>query len=208
MHVEFSKDGKTELVKISSKAPPLLLILTTVALLLILQTLTVLLVQSLAFTLTALVFINFVCGLWLLLVCTEQLMPTTLKLDADGLTCQRLVTHKTYAWDDISALKLVAAGAVSDAPRADNRGRVGVGVVLRAPNKATTRDAKATPVPPTAAVLLAADPQYAEKMLEIMERVQKFQAALTARPQERWKKAAQPQQQAQFRKRPNITMPA
>jgi hypothetical protein len=57
-------------------------------------------------------------------------------------------------------------------------------------------------------VLIGADPQFAEKMMEIMECIQKFQAALTAKPQERWKKAAQPQQQAQFRKRPNITMPA
>jgi hypothetical protein len=206
MLVDFTKDGKTELVKISSKAPPLLLILTTVALLLILQTLTVLLVQSVTFTLTALIFINFVCGLWLLLVCTEQLMPTTLKLDADGLTCQRLVTHRTFSWDDVSALKLVAAGTVSDAPRGEGRGRVGVGVVLRAPNKATARDAKVAP--PPAVVLIGADPQFAEKMMEIMECIQKFQAALTAKPQERWKKAAQPQQQAQFRKRPNITMPA
>jgi hypothetical protein len=206
MQVEFTKSGKDELVKISSKAPPLLRILTTIALLLILQSLTVLLVQSVSHTLTALIFVNLVCGLWLLLVCTEQLMPTTLKLDATGLTCQRLITHKTYVWDDITALKLVAAGAVSDAPRAVNRGRIGVGLVLRAPNKSTARDTTAVPAPTI--VLIGADPQFAEKMLEIMERVKKFQMALNAKPAERWKKAAQPQQQQQFRKRPNITMPA
>jgi hypothetical protein len=206
MQVEFTKDGKAELVKISSKAPPLLLILTTVSLLLILQTLTVLLVQTVVPTLTGLIFINLVCGLWLLLVCAEQLMPTTLKLDETGLICQRLVTHSTYSWDDVSALKLVAAGNVSDTVRPDGRGRVGVGLVLRAPNKSASRDAKAEHAPTV--VLLGADPQYAEKMIEIMERVQKYQAALLAKPQERWKKAAQPQQQAQFRKKPNITMPA
>jgi hypothetical protein len=206
MQVEFTKDGKVELVKVSSKAPPLLLILTTVAILLILQSLTVLLVNSLALVLTVLIVLNAVCGLWLLIVCAEQLMPTTLKLTADGLTCQRLITHDSYAWDDITALKLVAAAAVSDAPRSVDRGRVGVGLVLRTPNKPGVRDAKSTPAPTV--VLLGGDPKYAEKMLEIMECVQKFQAALTARPQERWKKAAQPQQQPQFRKKPNITMPA
>lgn len=202
MQVEFTKDGKDEIIKISSKMPPLLMILTTIALLLIVQSLTVLLVQSLNLTLTALVFVNFVCGLWLLLVCAEQLRPTSLKLDAAGLTCQRLVTHKTYLWDDVAALKLVAAGVVSDAPRSDNRGRVGVGLVLRT----ATRDASVTPAP--AVVLIGADPQFAEKLLEIMEHVQKFQAALNAKPAERWKKASQPQQQQQFRKKPNITMPA
>jgi hypothetical protein len=206
MQVEFTKDGKAELVKISSKAPPLLLILVTVALLLTLQSLTVLLVHTLAPVLMVLIFLNFVCGLWLLVVCAEQLMPTTLNLDATGLTCKRAVTSKTYAWDDISALKLVAAAAVSDAPRSVDRGRVGVGLVLRGPLKSADRDAKSAP--PTTIVLLGGDPKYAEKMLEIMECVQKFQAALTAKPQERWKKAAQPQQQAQFRKKPNITMPA
>jgi hypothetical protein len=207
MQVEFTKIGKTEFVKISSKGPPLLMILTTISLLLILQSLTVLLVQNVALILTGMIIVNLVCGLWLLLVCAEQLMPTTLKLDADGITCQRLVTHRTYLWDDVSALKLTAAGAISDAPRADNRGRVGVGVVLRAPNKSTARDAKVVvPVPTT--VLIAADSKYAEKMLEVMESIQKFQVALTAKPQERWKKAAQPQQQTQFRKKPNITMPA
>jgi hypothetical protein len=206
MQVEFTKVGKDELVKISSKAPPLLMILTTIAMLLMLQSLTVLLVQSVNLTLTVLIFINLICGLWLLLVCAEQLMPTTLKLDATGLTCQRLVTHQTYIWDDISALKLVAAGAVSDAPRAVNRGRVGVGLVLRAPNKSNARDSKVAPA--TTVVLIGADPKHAEKMLEIMECVQKFQVALNAKPAERWKKAAQPQQQQQFRKKPNITMPA
>jgi hypothetical protein len=206
MQVEFTKDGKTELVKISSKAPPLLMILTTTALLLILQSLTVLLVQNVALVLTGLIAVNLVCGLWLLLVCAEQLMPTTLKLDVAGLTCQRLVTHKTYMWDDITALKLVAAGAVSDAPRTVDRGRIGVGLVLRAPTKATARDTKAAAAPTV--VLLGADPKHAEKMLEIMETVQKFQTGLNAKPQERWKKAAQPQQQTQFRKKPNITMPA
>ena len=206
MLVDFTKDGKAERVKISSKAPPLLLILTTVALLLILQTLTVLLVQPVAPVLTGMIFMNLVCGLWLLLVCAEQLMPTTLKLDANGLTCQRLVTHNTYTWDDITTLKLVAAGAVSDTPRAEGRGRIGIGLVLRAPHKSNARDAKVVDAPTV--VLFGADPQHAEKMLEVMENVQKFQLALTAKPQERWKKAAQPQQQAQFRKRPNITMPA
>jgi hypothetical protein len=195
MQVEFTKVGKDELVKISSKAPPLLMILTTIAMLLMLQSLTVLLVQSVNLTLTVLIFINLICGLWLLLVCAEQLMPTTLKLDATGLTCQRLVTHQTYIWDDIS-----------DAPRAVNRGRVGVGLVLRAPNKSNARDSKVTPA--TTVVLIGADPKHAEKMLEIMECVQKFQVALNAKPAERWKKAAQPQQQQQFRKKPNITMPA
>jgi hypothetical protein len=206
MQVEFTKDGKTELIKISSKAPSLLLILTTVAMLLTLQTLTVLLVQSLEPILMALIGINLICGLWLLLVCVEQLMPTVLKLQPDGLTRQCIVTRKTYAWDDISVFKLVATGAVSAAPRANNRGRVGVGLVLRPPNKSTTRESKVVPEPTI--VLTGADAQFAEKMLEIMESVQKFRAALTAKPQERWKKAAQPQQQAQFRKKPNITMPA
>jgi hypothetical protein len=206
MLIDFTKDGKSEHVKISSKAPALLLILTTVALLLILQTSTVLLVQQVTPVLTGMIFVNFVCGLWLLLVCTEQLMPTTLKLDASSLTCQRLVTRNTYSWDDIAAFKLVAAGVVSDTPRAEGRGRVGIGLVLRAAHKSTARDAKPAAAPTV--VLLGADPQHAEKLMEVMENVQKFQSALTAKPQERWKKAAQPQQQAQFRKRPNITMPA
>lgn len=206
MLVDFTKDGKSERVKISNKATPLLLILTTISLLLILQASTVLLVQPVTPVLTGLIFINLICGLWLLLVCAEQLMPTTLKLDAKGLTCQRLVTHSCFAWDDITLLKLVAAGAVSDTPRPEGRGRVGIGLVLRAPHKPSARDAKVLPAPTV--VLFGADPQHAEKMMEVMDCMKKFQVALTAKPQERWKKAAQPQQQAQFRKRPNITMPS
>jgi hypothetical protein len=208
MHVDYSKDGKTELIKVSSKAPPLLMILTTIAALLVLQTITVLLSQSLAWILTLLLGFNLICGIWLLVACGEQLMPTTLKFDADGLTCQRLLTTKTFNWDDVSALKLVPAGSVSDAPRIDSRGRVGVGVVLRVPNKATVRDAKSPPPPHPTVVVIAGDSQFAEKMIEIIEHGKKFQAALTAKPQERWKRAPQPQQQQQFRKRPNVTMPA
>jgi hypothetical protein len=206
MQVDFTKDGKTELVKISSKATSLLLILTTAGLLLALQSSTVLLVQSLEPILTGLIFVNLGCGLWLLLVCVEQLMPTTLKLDAAGLTRQRLITRKSFDWDDISALKLVAAGTSSDAPGTVSRGRIGIGLVLRPPNKSTARESKVVPEPTI--MLIAADAQFAEKMHEIMENAQKFQAALNAKPQERWKKAAQPQQQPQFRKKPNITMPA
>jgi hypothetical protein len=208
MQVDFTKDGKTELIKVSSKASPLLMILTTVAALLVLQATTVLLTQSLAWILTFLIGFNLLCGIWLLVACGEQLMPTTLQLDADGLTCNRLLTSKTFSWDDISALKLVPAGSVSDAPRADNRGRVGVGVVLRAPNKSTGRDAKLPPPPQPTIVVVAGLSEYAEKMIEIIEHGNKFHAALTAKPQERWKRAQQPQQQQQFRKRPNVTMPA
>jgi hypothetical protein len=206
MHVDFTKNGQAELIKVSSKATPLLMILTTVSLLLILQSATVLLVQSLDTPLTVLIAFNFICASWLLVVCAEQLVPLTLSLDANGLKCQRLVTHRSFLWDDISALKLAAAGVVSDAPRTDIRGRVGFGVVLRGTAKSTTRDAKSQEA--TTIVLFGADPQYGEKMLEIIECIRKFQAALNAKPQERWKKAAQPQQQAQFRKKPHITMPA
>jgi hypothetical protein len=198
MHVDFSKDGKADHIKVSSKATPLLMILTTVALLLILQSATVLVVQSLDTALTVLIAFN--------LICAKQLVPLTLSLDANGLRCQRLVTSKRFLWDDISALKLAAAGVVSDAPRTDIRGRVGFGVVLRVAAKSTARDAKSQEAPTI--VLFGADPQYGEKMLEIIECIRKFQAALNAKPQERWKKASQPQQQTQFRKKPNITMPA
>jgi hypothetical protein len=205
MFIDFSRDGKTELIKISSKAPPLLLILTTMAALLILQSLTVLIVQSLATALMLLVIINLGCGVWLLLVCVEQLLPTTLRLDAGGLTCLHLVTQKTYAWDDLAAFKLVSAGAVGGAARADTRDRVGVGVIQR--GAATVRAGKAAvTVPPI--VLIAGGSEHAEKLLDVIARIQKYQLALTAKPQERWKRAAQPQQQQQFRKRPNITMPA
>jgi hypothetical protein len=204
MFIDFSKDGKTELIKISSRAPPLLMILTTMAVLLILQSLTVLIVQSLATPLVVLVTINCICGVWLLLVCAEQLLPTTLRLDAAGLTCQHLVTHKTYAWDDIATLKLVSAGAVGGA-RVDSRGRIGIGLMQRA--AATARDGKAAPTSPPVLVI-AADSTHVEKLLDIIVRIQRYQTALTAKPQERWKRAAQPQQQQQFRKRPNITMPA
>jgi hypothetical protein len=206
MHVDFSKDGKADHIKVSSKATPLLMILTTVALLLILQSATVLVVQSLDTALTVLIAFNLICASWLLLVCAEQLVPLTLSLDATGLRCQRLVTRKSFLWDDISALKLAAAGVVSDAPRTDIRGRVGFGVVLRVAAKSTARDAKSQEAPTI--VLFGADPQHGEKMLEIIECIRKFQAALNAKPQERWKKASQPQQQTQFRKKPHITMPA
>jgi hypothetical protein len=206
MQVEFNKDGKADFVKVSSKPTALLMILTTVALLLILQASTVLLVQPLDTALTALVVVNLICGGWLVLVCAEQLVPLTLTLDANGLRCQRLVTHKVFAWDDIAALKLSAAGAAADNAKTDSRGRVGLGVVLRVAGKSTARDTKTSQSPTVQ--LFSADQQFAEKMLEIIERVQKFQVALNAKPQERWKKAAQPQQQTQFRKKPNITMPA
>jgi hypothetical protein len=209
MQVDFSKDGKTELIKVSSKSPPLLMILTTIAALLTLQSASVLLTQALATPLFILILGNLICATWLLVVCAEQIMPTTLMLAKDGLLCQRLMTRKTYSWDDIVALKLVPAGAVSDTPRHNARGRVGVGVVLKVPTKPTSRDAKAQTVEPVAAaVLVAGDSEHVEKMMEIIELAQKFQARLNAKPTERWKRAPQPQQQPQFRKKPNITMPA
>jgi hypothetical protein len=210
MHVDFNNnDAKTEIVKISSKAPPLLMILTTISLLMVLQTATVLMVQTVSWALTSLLLINLICGTWLLLVCGEQLMPLTITLDAKGIVCQRVVTRKTIAWEDVSGLRLVPAGSMSDTPKDDGRGRVGVGVVLRPLSKPTTREAAKTPPQPQAiTVLVSGDSLYAEKMLEVIESMTKFRAALNTKPQERWKKAAQPHQQTQFRKKPNITMPA
>jgi hypothetical protein len=209
MQVDFTRDGKTELIRVATKSPPLLMILTTIAALLMLQSATVLLTQALATPLFALIAINLICATWLLVVCAEQIMPTTLRLEKEALVCQRLLTHKTYNWDEIAGLKLVPAGAVSDVPRHDNRGRVGVGLLSKVATKPTGRDAKAQhAVQPTATVLVSGDSEYAEKMMEIIEMAQKFQAKLNAKPTERWKRAPQPQQQPQFRKKPNITMPA
>jgi hypothetical protein len=210
------EDGGVESYKVTNRASPLLLILTTVAFMLAVQTGTVLMTMSLSLILTGLLAVNLLCGVWLFIVCADFLAPQSIRMSADGITHARLITSTSYPWDDISALKIVAAsGSLSDAPRDDGRGRIGVGVILREDAKTGSRDernaAKVTTPGQTpkvkTAILIGGDRQHAEKMMEIIEHIKAFQQR-QIKPVERWRKSAQqPQQQQQFRKKPNITMP-
>jgi hypothetical protein len=132
MEMNCDRVGTVETIELSRRPSLVAMVVIAMGALLVLQVILMLATRSMTITLMALLTVAAGSAGWLAVLALEAIMPVNIKMDKDGLTVGRLLGAATHPWADIVDAKVVpSSGMLSDDPKAEQSGRLGVGLFLK-----------------------------------------------------------------------------
>ncbi len=132
MEMNVERAEGVETIELSRQPSTVATVVIAMGVLLFLQVLIVLLSHSISWILMALLLFAAGSAGWLAVLALDAIMPITVTMNKDGLTIARMLGDTTYPWLEIAAAKVVpSAGLLSDDPRSEPSGRLGVGLFLK-----------------------------------------------------------------------------
>jgi len=198
MNIDYQRSDGVETIELSRRPPAVSIILMMAGALLVVQTLIVLATIPVDLALMALLAIAATSAGWLAVIALDSVMPTSVKMDKDGIIIAKLIGKTTLPWADVAAVKLVqSAGTLSDDPSAAASGRLAVGLFLKSRKAPRAHDFDAD------IVVFGAAEEHAHQLLKLVEHISEFKATIGAGrpdPGRRIRKAAPITPQAAFRR--------
>jgi hypothetical protein len=198
MNIDCQRTDGFETIELSRRPPTVSIILMMAGALLVLQTLIVLATTTVDLTLMALLAIAAASAGWLAVIALDSVMPTTVRMDKDGMVISKLMGQTTLTWSDVAAVRLVqSAGTLSDDPSTAASGRLAVGLFLKSRKTPRAHELDAD------IVVFGAAEEYAHQLLKLVEHISDFKATIGAGrpdPSRRIRKAAPITPQTAFRR--------
>ena len=159
-------DASSDRLEYSARPTVLTMMFAAVPPLIVLQTTYVLVTKPVPLPFVVLLVLSVGCLCWLTLAAARQLMPVTIDISPEGLRIERLFLTTTYAWSEISGVKLVpSAGTLADNPAQETTGRLGVGLFLRANDKERAHELLADEILQTGTI------EDADQLMRTVERL-------------------------------------
>lgn len=188
MDMNVEREGSVETIYLSRRPSTVALVVIAMGVLLVLQVLIVLFSRSVTLPLMGLLLIAAGSAGWLSILALEAIMPVTVKMDKDGITLQRLLGDQNYPWIEVGEAKVVpSSGMLSDDPRAEPSGRLGVGLFLKSRKTPRLHELDAD------VMIFGASDAHLNDLIKVADRIVSFKNTIgagLADPTRRIRKAA------------------
>jgi len=180
MNIDIEQQDGVETIVLSRQPSPVAVAMLVAALLLAIQVGVVFLTRTVAVELGVLLAVVMGSVGWLVVIALEEVLPTKLILDQDGLKVSRLTGEQLYDWHDLRAVQLVtSAGMLSDAAGVDAKARLAIGLFLKSGKSQGAGPADAD------VLLYGASSAHLADLLKVIEHITAYKAAPAAGPVDR-----------------------
>ncbi len=188
MEMNVERAGGVETIELSRRPSTVATVVIAMGVLLFLQVVIVLLSHSVSPTLMGLLLIAAGSAGWLAILALDAIMPITVTMNKDGLTIARLLGDTTHPWSDIVVAKVVpSSGLLSDDPRSEPSGRLGVGLFLKSRKVPRQHDLDAD------VIVFGAPDTHVDDLIRLLNHIDDFRKTIgsgLADPLRRIRKAA------------------
>ncbi len=188
MEMNVDRAGGVETIELSRLPSLVATVVIVMGVLLVLQVIIVLLSHGVSLPLMGLLLITAGSAGWLAILALNAIMPITVTMNRDGLTIARMLGDETYPWSDILAAKVVpSSGLLSDDPRSEPSGRLGVGLFLKSRKTPRQHELDAD------VIVFGTPDTHVDNLIRLMDHIDEFRKTIgsgLADPLRRIRKAA------------------